>query len=44
MERFWWYWRVLERLASTPGPTYCAECGAANDPNARFCGACGKML
>lgn len=31
-------------LSSTPGPTYCAECGAANPAGATICCACGKML
>lgn len=30
--------------SSTPGPTYCAECGTANPAGATTCSACGKML
>ncbi|MEE9385582.1 MAG: zinc ribbon domain-containing protein [Nannocystaceae bacterium] len=30
-------------VAETPGRA-CAECGAANDPDARFCKACGKEM
>ncbi len=29
---------------STPGPRYCAECGAANPPGTTYCQSCGKML
>lgn len=42
--RFWWYWKALEQLASTPGPIYCAECGTANPAGATTCSNCGKML
>lgn len=35
---------VLSWGGSKPGPTYRSECGAANDPGARFCCQCGKML
>jgi hypothetical protein len=30
--------------ASTPGPTYCSNCGAGNPPGSNFCTACGKSL
>lgn len=36
--------RLLALLASTPGPVYCAECGAANPAGSTYCGNCGKML
>lgn len=44
VERRWWAWKLRERLHSTPGPRYCAECGASNPPDATYCGACGKRL
>lgn len=30
--------------SSTPGPTYCAECGTPNPAGATTCSNCGKML
>lgn len=41
---FHWYWRSLERTASTPGPTYCSRCGASNSSGSTYCSGCGAML
>lgn len=35
---------VIIVIESTPGPKYCAECGATNPPEAVMCIRCGKML
>lgn len=40
----WKRWKRLERLCSTPGPTYCPRCGAANAAGSNYCGGCGAKL
>ncbi len=44
MVYYWHGWPFELVLTSTPGPKYCAECGAVNPPEARMCISCGKML
>ena len=38
--------RLLVLLAILPAvcPVFCTQCSHQADPNARYCGACGKML
>ncbi len=31
-------------VSPAPGGNFCTKCGAANPPDARFCGSCGTKL